>query len=85
MKHITYTPTGVCSRQINFDLDEEGRIHNLRFLGGCAGNLSAIAKLLEGADANQVAALLKGNPCGPRTTSCADQLSKAILDNINNN
>nr|WP_299448592.1 TIGR03905 family TSCPD domain-containing protein [uncultured Phascolarctobacterium sp.] len=73
-----YTPQGVCSRKINFDIID-GKLHNVRFTGGCPGNLIAIGKLVEGMDARQVAEMLAGNPCGLRGTSCADQLSKAIL------
>lgn len=85
MKHIEYTPSGVCSKQISFDLDTNGRIYNVSFLGGCPGNLKAISKLLEGADAKNIAQLLQGNTCGPRQTSCADQLSKALLQAISEN
>lgn len=79
MKSFSYTPSGVCSRQIDFDL-EDGKIYNLRFVGGCNGNLKAIGKLVEGKDAKEVANVLAGNTCGPRPTSCADQLSKAICE-----
>ncbi len=82
MKQITYIPTGVCSKQITFEIDDEGKIHNLKFLGGCPGNLCAISKLLEGFEAKKALAILEGNTCGPRNTSCADQLSKAIKENI---
>ncbi len=82
LKHIEYTPSGVCSKVINFDLSEDGKIYNLKFTGGCPGNLSAISKLLEGQDAKTAAMILSNNTCGPRNTSCADQLSKAILSNL---
>ena len=85
MKHIEFVPTGVCARLITFDLSEEGKIHNLSFLGGCNGNLKAISKLLEGRSAKDAALLLEGNTCGPRSTSCADQLSKALIQAINEN
>ena len=78
MKEFTFQTSGVCSQEVSFALDEQNRIHNVRFLGGCPGNLIAIGKLVEGADAAQIAALLKGNDCGGRGTSCADQLSRAI-------
>ena len=81
MKHITYNTNGTCSRVINFDIDDNNKIHNLVFIGGCNGNLKAIGKLVEGKDATEVANLLLGNTCGPRPTSCADQLAKAILAN----
>ena len=72
-----YAPQGVCSRKINFDIID-GKLHNVRFTGGCPGNLAAISKLVEGMDALEVANLLEGNQCGMRGTSCGDQLSKAI-------
>lgn len=72
-----YAPQGVCSRKINFDI-VEGKLHNVRFTGGCPGNLIAISKLVEGKDAREIADLLEGNQCGMRGTSCADQLAKAI-------
>ena len=81
MKHFEYTPSrAVCSRLINFDLDEENKIHNLGFLGGCNGNLKAIGILLEGRSAQEAINLLQGNTCGPRPTSCADQLALALIE-----
>ena len=80
MKNYTYTPRGVCARQIDYALDEEGRIHNLRFTGGCNGNLKAIGLLLEGQDAKKAADTLIGNDCGGKGTSCADQLARAIYE-----
>ena len=72
-----YVPEGVCSRKINFDI-VDGKLHNVRFTGGCPGNLIAISKLVEGKDAKEIAELLADNQCGARGTSCADQISKAI-------
>ena len=80
MKTYSFTPEGVCAKQITFAIDEKGRLHDVRFIGGCPGNLSAISKLLEGADPKNVAVLLKGNDCGGRGTSCADQLAIALND-----
>ena len=77
MNTYIYTPKYVCSREIRFGL-EGGRVHNLRFIGGCDGNLKAIGKLLEGREAEEVIRLLKGNDCGGRGTSCADQLACAL-------
>ncbi|MCR5545708.1 MAG: TIGR03905 family TSCPD domain-containing protein [Lachnospiraceae bacterium] len=77
MRHISYTPRGVCSRLIEFDM-EDGKIYNVSFTGGCNGNLKAISKLVEGKDAKEVADILRGNDCGGRGTSCADQFSKAL-------
>ena len=78
MKSYSYNPQRVCSKQITFDLDEQNKLHNVKFLGGCPGNLLAIGKLVEGQDAEKIAGILKGNDCGGRGTSCGDQLSIAI-------
>ena len=63
MKTYSFTPQGVCAKQITFAIDEQGKLHDVRFIGGCPGNLSAIGKLLEGADPKNVAVLLKGREC----------------------
>ena len=77
MAHYSYTPQGVCSQLIEFDVTD-GKLHNIQFTKGCPGNLKAISKLLECADARWAADRLRGNTCGAKVTSCADQLSKAI-------
>ena len=77
MKNFLYTTQNVCSSNISFDL-HEGKLYNVKFTGGCAGNLQAIAKLVEGKDAKTIAEVLRGNDCRGKGTSCADQLSKAI-------
>ncbi len=82
MKNYSYETEKVCSKQINFSVDDEGKLHNVQFVGGCPGNLQAIGKLVEGKDAKEISDLLRGNDCKGRGTSCADQFSKAI-DNIN--
>lgn len=79
MADYSYAPQGVCSKHISFEI-KEGKIHNLKFVGGCAGNLSAISKLLEGADAKKTADILRGNICPGKPTSCADQLAHALDD-----
>jgi len=76
-KSYTFTPQGVCSKQITFDI-VDGKLHNVHFVGGCDGNLKAVGKLVEGADPKQIAALLAGNDCRGRGTSCADQFAKGI-------
>lgn len=78
MESYSFNPQRVCSKRIDFTLDEQNRLHDVKFLGGCPGNLPAIGKLVEGKDAKEIADLLRGNPCGARGTSCADQLSIAI-------
>ena len=77
MRH-RFTPRGVCANRIEFDLTN-GNIHNLVFTAGCNGNLKAIAKLVEGMEADRVVTLLSGNTCGMNNTSCADQLAHAIV------
>ena len=74
----TYNTHGTCSRQITFDLDEEGKVHNVKFLGGCNGSLQGISKLVEGMSAEDAISRLKGIKCGFKPTSCPDQLAKAI-------
>lgn len=78
MASFSFRTQGVCSQEILFDLDEKGCIHQVQFVGGCPGNLAAISKLVEGADAKKMISLLKGNDCGGRGTSCADQLACAL-------
>ncbi len=77
MEHITFHPSGVCSMQIDYDV-EDGKLYNVSFKGGCNGNLKAIALLVEGKDAKEVADILRGNDCRMRGTSCADQFARAI-------
>ena len=77
MEHVNFSPSGVCAVSIDFDI-EDGKLHNVKFLGGCNGTLKAIGKLVEGKDAKEVADILRGNTCGMKGTSCADQLAKAI-------
>ena len=75
--NFTYKTKGTCSSEITLDL-ENGIVKNVAFRGGCNGNLKAISKLVEGQEATRVIEILKGNTCGPRDTSCADQLTKAL-------
>ena len=72
-----YIPNGVCARRISFDL-ENGVVSNVEFQGGCNGNLKAIARLVEGKNAEEIGEILAGNTCGMKSTSCADQLAKAL-------
>lgn len=72
-----YTPKGVCSVEISFDLDN-GIVKNIHFTRGCNGNTQGIAKLAEGMRAEEVIARLKGTDCSSRGTSCPDQLARAL-------
>ena len=67
----------VCSQLISFDL-EDNVVSNIEFLGGCNGNLKAISKLVNGWTVEKIEEYLKGNTCGRRPTSCADQLARAV-------
>ena len=74
---ISYKPQGVCSRQMDIEL-EDGKVKNVTIIGGCNGNLKGISSLVEGMDAEDVIKRLKGIRCGFKDTSCPDQLSKAL-------
>lgn len=78
--HKVYNTSGTCSVQLEFDIDDEGLIHNIRYLGGCDGNLKAVGLLAEGKKASDVADLLGGLRCGFKPTSCGDQLARAIRE-----
>lgn len=75
--HYTFYPKGVCSRLIELDI-EDGRVHNIRYLGGCNGNLKALAALAEGMSVEEVIRRLDGIRCGDNTTSCSDQLAQNL-------
>ena len=77
-----YKTSGTCSRKITFELDEENKVHNVVFEGGCHGNLQGIGKLVEGMDANELINRVSGIKCGFKSTSCPDQLSKAVSEAI---
>ena len=77
MKEYTIPTQGICPRSISFSI-EDGKVYNIKFQGGCPGNTKAIAKLLEGADAQYIVDMLKGNDCGGKGTSCADQLARGV-------
>ena len=82
----TYMTKGTCSRQILFDVTENLTIKNVKFIGGCSGNLQAIARLVDGKNIDEVIATLKGIKCRSNT-SCGDQLALALIeykDKLNN-
>ena len=74
----TFKTRGVCATEIRFTRDGD-RIRDIRFTGGCNGNLKAVAKLCDGMTAQEIADKLLGNSCGNKPTSCADQLARAVL------
>lgn len=73
---MTYITEGVCAKEINFEI-VDGKVQNVRFVGGCPGNLNAIASLVEGMRAEDIILKFKGNLCR-NGTSCADQFAKAL-------
>lgn len=80
---MKYKTKGVCSQAIEFEMDDNKKIHNVKFIGGCSGNTQGVASLVEGMDAEEVIRRLEGIRCGMRPTSCPDQLSKAIREAMN--
>ena len=77
--HYDYKTRYTCSQRISFDLDGD-TVSNISFLGGCNGNLKAISKLVDGWSVEKIEQYLKGNTCGMRPTSCADQLAIAVRE-----
>jgi uncharacterized protein (TIGR03905 family) len=78
----TYKTQGTCSRKITFDL-EDGIVKNVSFEGGCNGNLKGISALVEGRPAEEVISSISGITCGFKSTSCPDQLAKALHEALN--
>ena len=76
-----YKTKGTCSQKIFFDV-EDGKVMNVKFLGGCSGNLQGISSLVEGMDVDAVIQKLEGIRCGFKPTSCPDQLAKALKETI---
>lgn len=75
--HYTYKTKGVCASQIEFDI-ENNIVKNVKFYGGCNGNLKAVSLLVDGMSVEEIEEKLKGNTCGFKSTSCADQLATAV-------
>lgn len=77
MKHV-FSPKGVCSSKIEFDLDGN-IVRNISFQGGCNGNLKAISVLADGMTVQELKDRLLGIKCGFKSTSCSDQLAQALI------
>ena len=73
----SYRPQGVCARGLSFEI-EDNIVKNIEFMGGCSGNTQGVAALAEGMDANELGERLAGIRCGFKSTSCPDQLAKAV-------
>ena len=78
MKHIVYQTSGTCSQPIDLDIDDDGRVRNVHVLGGCNGNLQGVSRLVEGMKVEEVKKRLGGIRCGYKSTSCPDQLVRAL-------
>lgn len=76
---MKYKTCGTCSGYIEYEVIE-GKVHNVRFIGGCSGNLQAISSLVEGMEIDDVIKKLEGIHCGAKITSCPDQLAKALKE-----
>lgn len=76
-----YKTKGTCSQKIFFDI-EDGKVINVKFLGGCNGNLQGISSLVEGMDVADVIKKLEGIRCGFKPTSCPDQLATALKETL---
>ena len=74
-----YKTKGTCARAILFDI-EDNKVKNVQFVGGCNGNLKGIGSLVEGMDIDDVIARIEGISCGMKSTSCPDQLAKALKE-----
>lgn len=74
-----YQTIGVCATDISFDLEGD-KVTNVAFTNGCNGNLKAISKLVDGMTVDEIESKLKGNLCGNKNTSCADQLAIAVRE-----
>ena len=77
MEKIVYAPKGVCSRQMEIEL-EENVIKNVKISGGCAGNTQGVSRLLVGMTVDEAIERLSGIRCGFKSTSCPDQLAQAL-------
>ena len=80
---MVYKTSGVCSSAISFEIDNEGKVRDVKFQGGCSGNTQGVAALVEGMDATEAVKRLEGIRCGFRPTSCPDQLAKALKVALN--
>ena len=76
---MEYTPKGVCSQKITFEI-EDNKVKSVRFYGGCSGNTQGDARLVEGKDVDDAISRMEGIKCGFKSTSCPDQLAQALKE-----
>ena len=80
MAHISYLTKGTCSKQIDINVNDDRIIENVKFTGGCSGNTQGVAALVSGMSVDEAIKRLEGIKCGPRSTSCPDQLALALKE-----
>lgn len=80
MKNITYKTSGTCSQYVHIEADDHQIITSLDVAGGCHGNLQGISRLAVGMSLEEARQKLQGILCGTKSTSCPDQISKAIAE-----
>lgn len=80
---MKFKTKGTCSTEINFEV-EDNKVKSVSFVGGCNGNLKGISSLVEGMSIDDVITKLEGTTCGFKSTSCPDQLAKALKEYKNN-
>lgn len=76
---MEYTPKGVCSQKITFEI-EDNKVKSVQFYGGCSGNTQGVARLVEGMDVDDAISRMEGIKCGFKSTSCPDQLAQALKE-----
>jgi uncharacterized protein (TIGR03905 family) len=74
----TFIPKGVCATRIDFEIDDEGLVHNINLTNSCPGNAAGVARLAENRPATEIIGLFEGLPCGRKSTSCPAQLAQAL-------
>lgn len=77
--NYSYKTKGTCAQKITFDI-EDNKVKNVRFLGGCSGNTQGVARLIDGMDVDEAISRIEGIRCGMKSTSCPDQLAKALKE-----
>ncbi len=82
MKQISYRPSGVCSKQMDVEIDDNGIVTKVKIVGGCHGNSQGVSRLVEGMKAEEAIAKMSGIKCGFKSTSCPNELAKAIAECI---
>lgn len=79
LKVIQFDPVGTCCKKMFVAIDEEGKIQDAEFIGGCPGNLQAVKSLIKGCTVDYVIERLQGITCGGKSTSCGDQLAQCLI------